>query len=132
MFGLRSATHHRLFAKRTNNSWLAGALCSTVIIIGGCCNCAELESPDNWNTSILGGANATTRDEPALASPSAPDCSVKGAKTPSETSGAPEAYADRNLLEIARLELERDCYKAAEKNARRNLKSQQQSRKKVD
>jgi len=132
MFGVRSASHYRLFAKRAYDSCFVGALCSTVLIIGGCCNCAELESPDNWNTSILGGANATTRDEPALASPSAPDCSVKGAKTPSEASGAPEAYADRNLLEIARLELERDCYKAAEKNARRSLKSLQQPRKKVN
>lgn len=130
MFGVRSASNHRPFAKRAYDSCFVVALCSTVMIIGGCCNCAELESPDNWNTSILGGANAATRDEAASASPSPPDCSVKGAKTPSEASGAPEAYADRNLLEIARLELERDCFKAAEKNARRSLKGLQQSRKK--
>ena len=130
MFGVRSASHHKLFAKRAYHSCSAVALCSMVMILGGCCNCAELESSDNWSTSILGDANATTRDEVALASPSPPDCSVKGAKTPSEASGAPEAYADRNLLEIARLELERDCYKAAEKEARRRLKGLQQSSKK--
>jgi hypothetical protein len=130
MFGVQSASHHKIFAKRAHESCFAAALFSTVMILGGCCNCAELESPDNWNTSILGGANAATRDEAASASPSPPDCSVKGAKTPSEASGAPEAYADRNLLEIARLELERDCYKTAENDARRRLKGLQQSRKK--
>lgn len=55
----------------------------------------------------------------------APKCAVK---TPSADPGdkpGPEQLADPKLLEIARLEVERDCYKAAEVRNRKALKKLQ-------
>ncbi|MGI9403520.1 MAG: hypothetical protein ACR2OF_03295 [Hyphomicrobium sp.] len=55
---------------------------------------------------------------PRISLPAPPDCTVEGIKKPAPSSGEPGAYADPNLLEVARLEIERDCYKKAEQNLR--------------
>lgn len=51
----------------------------------------------------------------------APNCDFGDLDRLSETSAALAGRADPKLLEIARLEAERDCYKAAEEKARRLL-----------
>lgn len=50
-----------------------------------------------------------------------PSCKIKGATKPPQSSGWPGANADPNLLKIARLQLERECYKAAEHDVRGRL-----------
>jgi len=106
-----------------------GQLCLSAILLGACSNCDELEALDEWQAVIVGQAMAATPESELRAPPSPPDCTVAGAAKPSPASGAPGAYADPNLLEVARLEIERDCYKEAEEAARRRLKTIQGSTK---
>ena len=63
---------------------------------------------------------------PRISFPAAPDCTVEGVAKPALSSGEPGAYADPNLLEIARLEIERDCYKKAEQDLRDEIERYQQ------
>ena len=56
-----------------------------------------------------------------------PSCEIEGATKPPPGAGLPGANADPNLLEIARLQLARDCYKAAERVVRRRLERLQRS-----
>lgn len=60
-------------------------------------------------------------DTKLLKKPAAPRCQIAKPAVTSGGSAAPEQLADPNLLEIARLELERDCYKAAEQSSRKRL-----------
>jgi hypothetical protein len=60
-------------------------------------------------------------DTKLLKKPAAPQCQVAKPAVTNGGSAAPEQLADPNLLEIARLELERDCYKAAEQSSRKRL-----------
>lgn len=62
---------------------------------------------------------------PRISLPAAPDCTVEGVAKPATSSGEPGAYADPNLLEVARLEIERDCYKKAEQNLRDEMEKYQ-------
>jgi hypothetical protein len=64
---------------------------------------------------------------PRISLPDAPDCTVEGVAKPAPSSGEPGAYADPNLLEVARLEIERDCYKKAEQDLREEVEKFQQS-----
>ena len=121
MYGLRSTARPMPLARHACDFRIVCALGAAAVMLGGCSICDELEMTDGWHNAIVGEANAAVRNQNALAPPSAPDCRVKGAKKPSQASGAPDAFADPNLLEVARLELERDCYKAAEKEVRRDL-----------
>ena len=56
-----------------------------------------------------------------------PVCKIEGATKPPPGSGWPGAYADPNLLKIARLQLERECYKVAERAVRKRLERLQSS-----
>jgi hypothetical protein len=51
-----------------------------------------------------------------------PECKVKGATRPVPGTGETGDSADPNLIEIARLQLERDCYRNAEISVRGKLK----------
>jgi hypothetical protein len=64
-------------------------------------------------------------DAQLVKKPAPPDCRVQDGVTPSEAEGAPAADVDPNLVEIARVQLERDCYKDAEQEVRRRLISLQ-------
>lgn len=55
-----------------------------------------------------------------LKKPNPPSCEIKGAAKPADSEVA-GATADPNLVEIARLQLERDCFKDAERNVRQRL-----------
>lgn len=50
-----------------------------------------------------------------------PSCKIKGATKPPPSSGWPGANADPSLLKIARFQLERECYKSAERDVRGRL-----------
>ena len=71
--------------------------------LGGCA-CEK----EDWKTQVV-SANG------------APNCGFAGLKRRSKVSAALVERADPNLLEIARLEAERDCYKAAEARARQRV-----------
>lgn len=62
-----------------------------------------------------------------LTKPGVPDCSVDGIRTPAANPDSPSAAADPNLLEIARLQLERDCFQKAEETMRAKLRRLQKS-----
>ncbi len=73
----------------------------------GACSC---DDPEPW------GATYITTAEAALAPPA---CEVDaGAAANAEASGT---HVDARLVEIARLEVERDCYKGAEAELRHSL-----------
>ncbi len=64
-------------------------------------------------------------DPALLKAPPAPNArSRRRARIASDKPG-PEQLADPKLLEIARIEIERDCYKAAEARNRKALKKLQ-------
>jgi hypothetical protein len=64
---------------------------------------------------------------PRISLPAAPECTVAGVARPAPSSGEPGAYADPNLLEVARLEIERDCYKKAAQDLRDEVEKYQQT-----
>ncbi len=57
----------------------------------------------------------------------APNCKVAGIQKPPGGSDAAGSEADPNLLKLAKLQLERDCYRQAEKLARKRLRQIQKS-----
>lgn len=90
---------------------VAAALASLVL-----CGCACGET--DWDTAVFAGAEASE----ALA---VPDCDAGNLARFSKISADLVGRADPHMLEIARLEAERDCYKAAERRARQSLESLQ-------
>lgn len=62
-----------------------------------------------------------TVDTSLLARVKVPICAVKGIDRPNGASDEPGASSDPNLVEIARLQLERDCYKEQEAAVRAQL-----------
>lgn len=66
-------------------------------------------------------------DGKLLKAPAAPSCAVKVPSAPESDKPGPEQLADPKLLEIARLEIERDCYKTAERASRKKLDKLQQT-----
>lgn len=98
------------------------------------CACGDYQDGDPWSAIVAyngepvasHGGQAWHESVPAAVAASVdtaqpPDCKVKSiAKPPPGQAGA---AADPNLLEVARLELERDCYKRAEEAARRRLEA---------
>lgn len=82
------------------------------------------------------GASTSQRSSQAHAQPRVNPGLLKRAKAPScdvadagkdASVNTPAATADPNLVEIARLQLERDCFKTAELNVRRRLNKLQSS-----
>lgn len=76
----------------------------------------------SWGQGMWG--HDISRDsDPGTAAAEAqqPDCTVKSVVKPAP--GKAGSTADPNLVEVARLELERDCYKRAEEAARRRLEA---------
>lgn len=105
------------------------------IMLGGCTYCAGMDATESWRPQIIQSAKAATPPPiatppptlPRISLPDAPDCTVEGVAKPAPSSGEPGAYADPNLLEVARLEIERDCYKKAEQDLREEVEKFQQS-----
>ena len=63
----------------------------------------------------------TAVDPKLLKKAEPPSCRFDGVTKPPRGSGRPGAYADPNLMEIARLQLVSDCYKVAERAVRERL-----------
>ena len=118
-----------------------GLLSLAAIIVGGCSHCERRDASESWRPAIIQSAHAATPPPeatpppaatpmptlPRISLPAAPDCTVEGVAKPAPASGEPGAYADPNLLEVARLEIERDCYKKAEQDLRDEVEKYQQS-----
>ena len=88
-------------ARRSVPSLIAFAL-STLTLAGCACDDA------GWKTAVAYNSGA-------------PYCDFDSLDRRSKVSAALVERADPNLLEIARLEAERDCYKAAEARARKSI-----------
>jgi hypothetical protein len=90
-------------------TWLFVAVALATLTLAGCaCDDAD------WKADIAGDAEAATLD-------GAPNCDFDSLDRRSKASAALAERADPRLLEIARLEAERDCYKAAEARARKRI-----------
>lgn len=94
-------------------------VCAAAGLLAGCTGCEEFDDAAAWRAVVITPAEAAV-DALASGLSVEPDCSVEGAKLPADA-GAPGATADPNLLEVARLEIERDCYKKAEQELRRRI-----------
>jgi hypothetical protein len=99
---LKTAVHHRSTALTT--SLTARLLVVVALAALGGCACEN----DNWKTEVVSATGA-------------PSCSFASLERRSKVSAALVDRADPNLLEIAKLEAERDCYKAAEARARQRV-----------
>jgi hypothetical protein len=81
---------------------LVAAALAALTLTGCACDDAE------WKTVVAADSGA-------------PNCDFDNLDRRSKASAALVERADPNLLEIARLEAQRDCYKAAEAKARRRI-----------
>lgn len=89
---------------------LRGAIVALAALAGGCTSCYDAP----WQ------AVTYVADAQAGAPLPAPDCEVKAGT-------AAEVAANPDLVEIAKLEIERDCYKQAEASLRQRLDAAEQS-----
>ncbi len=88
---------------------LTGAAVAISLLVGAC----SCDDSDPWRATYISTAEA------AYASPA---CDVDaGAAAKVETPGT---HVNPDLVEIARLEVERDCYKGAEENLRQRLEQE--------
>jgi hypothetical protein len=91
------------------------------LLVGACSYCDE---NDPWRATYISTAQAAVvanSDAPLVP----PRCDVKAnaaVKTAAEASGS---VVDPDLMEIARLEVERDCYKKAESKLRNRVETVQ-------
>jgi hypothetical protein len=109
MQSLRSSDSYLVAARRLFKVSLA-----TLPLAG--CACEDL----NWEAIIATVAEAAAFDAPT-------NCNADGLARLSKASAALAERADPYLLDIARLEAERDCYKAAEVRARQHLQALRRS-----
>jgi len=84
--------------------------------LAGGCSC---DPNDPWR------AVTYIDDAEAATSPPAPNCEAAAKAAAKVTAGAAPDAVDPDLIEIARLEIERDCYRDAAANARRQLQALQ-------
>jgi hypothetical protein len=87
-------------------TWLLVAVALATPPLAGCA-CDDT----GWKTVVAANAEAATLE-------GAPNCDFGSLDRISKASAPLAERADPHLLEIARLEAERDCYKAAEVRAR--------------
>ena len=92
--------HNQREHLRVSPRLLVAVALATLTLTGCACDDAE------WITVVA-------------ADPGAPSCNFDSLDRRSKASAALVERADPNLFEIARLEAERDCYKAAEARARK-------------
>jgi hypothetical protein len=99
---LKTAAPHR--SAMSTSTFTARLLVFVALAALGGCACEN----EDWKTEVV---SATA----------APSCNFASFERRSKVSAALVERADPNLLEIARLEAERDCYKAAEARARQRV-----------
>lgn len=122
---------HDAFAKR-RLSWIgAGCLVLGVALVAGCARYpypeAAMSRAKTPTSNERAQVEALKHVSPALLKRAkAPSCDVEDASKAARSS-TPAAAADPNLVEIARLQLERDCFRTAELNVRRRLDKLQSS-----
>jgi hypothetical protein len=83
----------------------------------GACSC---DDGDPWRATYINTAEAATEaDRVAAVEP--PACNVEKSASVEKSAESSGTHVDPNLVEIARLEVERDCYKGAEESLRQRL-----------
>jgi hypothetical protein len=113
--GVRRARGRRLAAH--------GAVLALAAFAGGCSSCED--TADAWRTTYISAAQAAEASEAAAGPP--PNCDVAARRAERRVAGAADEPVDSDLLEIARLEVERDCYKSAEHSLRARITTQESS-----
>lgn len=96
-------------ADRARSSVAAPSAVAALALLLCACSCEDAE---RWR--------AATYISPAEAA-AAPACEAETRAAVAATAEASGANVDPNLVEIARLEVERDCYKSAEESLRQRL-----------
>ncbi len=107
------AGSHALFARTFSARCAAAALA----LMLGACSC---DDSDPWRATYISTAEAAT-DAGQMAAVEPPACDVGSSDTVETRAKTAGTNVDPNLVEIARLEVERDCYKGAEENLRQRL-----------
>jgi hypothetical protein len=102
---------------------LAGVL---ALVFGGCSYCDDGADLSSWRTTYISAAEAAVGPEPA-APVTPPHCDVEASAAARTAEGAPGVVVDPDLVEIAKLEIERDCYRQAEEHLRQRLDTLQHS-----
>jgi len=93
------------------------------LLVGACSYCDE---NDPWRATYISTAQAAiVSDSGASLAP--PHCDVKANKAVQTAAEASGSVVDPDLMEIARLEVERDCYKNAESSLRNRVETAQPS-----
>jgi hypothetical protein len=91
------------------------------ISVGGCSYCDSTD-PHSWRTTYISTAQAAVGTAPVAP----PRCDVEANAAARAAAGAPGVVVDSDLVEIAKLEVERDCYRQAEQGLRRRLERLQE------
>jgi hypothetical protein len=113
--GVRRALRHNLAAGSVIARCAVGA---ASLLVGACSYCDE---NDPWRATYISTAQAAAMAD----SLTPPHCDVEtnaAVRTAAEASGS---VVDPDLMEIARLEVERDCYKRAESKLRTSVETAQ-------
>src|SRR5690606_6904596 len=103
---VRGAGRVSRLVMRARGCAVHGLLAALAVAAGGCSYCDEY---DSWRQATYIATAEAATPLPA------PDCAVH---TDGAAALAGEAAADPDLVEIARLEIERDCYREAEAQTR--------------
>jgi len=83
----------------------------------GACSC---DDTDPWRATYISTAEAAPQSV-RVAAIEPPVCHVESSSSVETSAESAGAHVDPNLVEIARLEVERDCYKSAEERLRQRL-----------
>lgn len=119
----RGAQGRHLTGPRLAAPFLMGVL---ALVAGGCSSCDDGADLSSWRTTYISAAEAADGGGPA-APVTASRCDVEANAAARATAGAPGVVVDPDLVEIAKLEIERDCYRLAEQGLRQRLQTLQHS-----
>lgn len=101
------------------------ACCAAVVagVLVGACSYCEDDMHGAWRVTYVNTADAANAAEAGIAA--APACEAQAKSAAQAAAQTTGTVVDPDLLEIARLEVERDCYKNAEKDLRQRVESLQ-------
>lgn len=119
----RRPAHHPRSSSRSG-PWYAARACAIgllAVAATGCSYCDDSADPASWHTTYISSAQAALIPGPGPIPP--PDCDGAASAAQRAAKGAPGALVDPDLLEIARLEIERDCYREAENSLRHRVET---------
>jgi len=96
---------------------LLSSAAALIALSVGACSC---DDTDPWRATYIRAAAAAPQSG-RVAAIEPPACEVESSTQVETSAESTGAHVDPNLVEIARLEVERDCYKGAEERLRQRL-----------